>query len=159
MADSSQATTSIFEEPTDSVSTDAPKADLEPTQSTKPTEPASTKEEQPKPEITEPSQPSQPTEQTMNNIITNESVDEEKFAPNSIGDAKEKYLKNKHREAHKYPSGSPRKKEKGQQILSQVTKKITDTVDEYKEKISHQIDDTTSKLLNASDDVVAALSQ
>eukprot|EP01083_Nonionella_stella_P192893 712797_1 len=69
------------------------------------------------------------------------------YPPNSLNDAKSKYMKNKHRDSHKYSGGNTSPRTQVKQITNKVTQLVSD-----------QIQETTDKLLEAADDGVKSLS-
>ena len=80
--------------------------------------------------------------------------DEPEYPPNSINEAKAKYMRNKHRDAHKYEGGSPRSNKTKKSMMNQVTQ----MVDGMAQQLLPQINEAGDKLIHAADDAVKSLS-
>jgi len=127
--------------------------------------------------------PATATEQTSSNepvakpappataVSTEQKEEEEKssktvpspqaYPPNSINEAKAKYMKSKHRESHKYEAGqrSPKKRQLStQQYINQAAQRVVSKAEEMKQQFLPQIEQTGNKLLHATDDAVKSLS-
>lgn len=91
---------------------------------------------------------------------------QQQYPTNSINDAKQKYMKNKHREQHKYEGGaSPRsskkdkrRKSKTQEMIEKLGQRVESTIDDMKQQILPQVEEAGNKLLDATDDAVKSLS-
>ena len=69
----------------------------------------------------------------------------ETYPPNSLNTAKSKWLKNKHREQHKYEHGEKRKSQTSE-FIAKVVSQVDKTIEETRDKLLNATDDAVSKL-------------